>query len=70
MCWPGEEPSPTPCRHVLRAPLHRVDPAWLERQLAALEQNVQRASATGVHALLAEMHAVAELERPREAVTH
>lgn len=70
ICWPDEEPSPTPCRHVLRAPLHRVDPAWLERQLAALDEHVQRASVTGVRALLAAMDAAAELERPREAVTH
>jgi FlaA1/EpsC-like NDP-sugar epimerase len=69
MCWPDEEPSPTPCRHVLRAPMHRVDPAWLERQLTALDGHVQRASAAGVRGLLAEMQAEAELERPREVVT-
>jgi FlaA1/EpsC-like NDP-sugar epimerase len=69
MSWPGEEALPTPCDHVLRAPMHRVDPAWLNRQLAALEQHVERASEAGVRALLAEMHAAPELERLREAFT-
>lgn len=69
MCWRGEEPSPTPCRHVLRAPMHRVDPSWLEQQLAVLAQHVERASAAEVRALLTEMHAAAELERSRQAVT-
>jgi FlaA1/EpsC-like NDP-sugar epimerase len=70
MCWPGEEPSPTACRHVLSAPMHHVDPAWLEQQLAVLAQHVERASAAGVRALLAGMQAAAASERPREAITH
>jgi FlaA1/EpsC-like NDP-sugar epimerase len=63
MCWPGDELSPTPCEHVLRAPLHRVDPTWLEARLTALALHVERASAPEVRALLSEMHATAEPQR-------
>ena len=72
LCWSGDELSATPCEQVLRAPMHRVDPIWLEAQLAALARCVERASAAGIRSLLAEMQATAALgrngARPREAV--
>jgi len=71
--WPADEILPTPCAHVLSAPMHRVDPVWLEEQLTVLARLVERAAADEIRALLAEMHAAAELERnaarPRQAVT-
>jgi FlaA1/EpsC-like NDP-sugar epimerase len=58
----GDEVAATPCEHVWRSPMHRVDPGWLDQWLAVLERHVERASSTLVRAALAEMHAVAASE--------
>jgi len=57
----------TVCEQVSRTAMRRVDPAWLSGWLAALVEHVQRASAAGVRAALAEMHAAPEMESVRSA---
>jgi FlaA1/EpsC-like NDP-sugar epimerase len=64
----GDEVGPTLCPQVSRSPMRDVDPAWLRRWLAVLEAQVKRASATGVRAALAEMHAAPAEELLRPAV--
>jgi FlaA1/EpsC-like NDP-sugar epimerase len=59
--WPGDEISATSCERVLRSTMHRVDPAWLEDLLAVLTRHVTAASAAGVSAVLADLHAAPEL---------
>jgi FlaA1/EpsC-like NDP-sugar epimerase len=61
LCWHGDDTSGTPCERVLRSPMRRVDPAWLNGWLAVLARHVQGASAAGVRAALAEMHAAPAL---------
>jgi FlaA1/EpsC-like NDP-sugar epimerase len=58
----GDEVAATPCEHVWRSPMNRVDPAWLDQWLAVLERHVERASSSLVRAALAEMHAAAASE--------
>ncbi len=53
----ADEIASTPCDHVRRSPVDTVDRAWLNRWLAVLARHVKRASAAGVRAALAEMHA-------------
>jgi hypothetical protein len=48
--------------------MHQVDPAWLSRWLAVLARHVERGSATGVRATLAELHSAPEREADRPAV--
>ena len=60
-CWAGDDVSPTPCRQVLRSPMHQVDPAWLRRSLASLARYVEHASAAGVRDVLGQMHAARDL---------
>jgi dTDP-glucose 4,6-dehydratase len=48
--------------HVLASPLVRVEPDWLEARLAALARHVERASAAGVRATLAELLAAPQRE--------
>ena len=57
LSWNGDEIAATPCERVLRSSLHHVDSEWLSDWLAVLAEQVQRASAAGVRAALAEMHA-------------
>jgi FlaA1/EpsC-like NDP-sugar epimerase len=61
LCWTGDDVWPTPSEQVLRSPMHRVDPAWLRRSLALLARHVEHASAGGVRAVLAQVHAAPEL---------
>jgi FlaA1/EpsC-like NDP-sugar epimerase len=56
----GDEIVATPCDHVWRSTARRVDPAWLERRLRMLEQQVQHGSAAAVRATLADMHSAPE----------
>ncbi len=65
--WAGDNIFATPCEHVLRSTMHQVDPAWLEGWLAVLARHVKRASAAGVRAALAEMHAAPALGGIRPA---
>jgi FlaA1/EpsC-like NDP-sugar epimerase len=53
---------PTTCERVFRSAAPRVDPAWLGAWTAALGRHVDRASAAGVRAALAEIHGAPELE--------
>jgi FlaA1/EpsC-like NDP-sugar epimerase len=68
--WSGDEIVWTACERVFRSTLDRVDPAWLNLWIAALARHVERASAAGVRAALAEMHAAPEQEvvRPSAVV--
>jgi FlaA1/EpsC-like NDP-sugar epimerase len=52
----GDEIVPTPCARVFRSTMRRVDRAWLNAWIGALARHVERASASGVRAALAEMH--------------
>ena len=65
--WNGDVVVATPCEQVSSTVMHRVDPAWLSDWLAVLAGHVQRASAAGVRAALAEMHAAPEAEGVRPA---
>lgn len=56
----GEEVVATACEHVWRTSMEQVEPAWLNRWLSVLARHVERASATGVRAALAEMHSAPE----------
>jgi FlaA1/EpsC-like NDP-sugar epimerase len=56
----GDEIVPTPCEHVWRTSMEQIEPAWLNRWLSVLARHVERASATGVRAALAEMHSAPE----------
>ena len=58
----GDEIAVTPCERVFRSAAPHVDPAWLNAWLAVLGRHVERASAAGVRAALAEMHGAAEGE--------
>jgi FlaA1/EpsC-like NDP-sugar epimerase len=60
LSWKGEDVATTVCDRVLRSPLRSVDPAWLSGWLAVLARDVERASAAGVRAALAEMHEEAD----------
>ena len=66
----GDEIVETPCDGVFRSTLPRVDPAWLHASIASLARHVERASAVGVRAVLAEMHGAPEraVDRPSEVV--
>lgn len=68
--WRGEEIGETACERVFRSTLPRVDPAWLHASIASLARHVERASAVGVRAVLAEMHGAPEqtVDRPGEVV--
>lgn len=50
----------TPCERVFRSTMRQVDPAWLDAWIATLARHVERASAAGVRAALAEMHAASD----------
>jgi FlaA1/EpsC-like NDP-sugar epimerase len=52
----SDEIRATACEGVFRSTLPRIDPAWLEASVAALERHVEAASVAGVRATLAEMH--------------
>jgi FlaA1/EpsC-like NDP-sugar epimerase len=56
----GDEIAATSCKHVWRSTLARIDPAWLKRWLQVLERHVERGSAAGVRAALADMHSAPE----------
>jgi FlaA1/EpsC-like NDP-sugar epimerase len=70
LCPHGEEVAATACERVFRSRVPRIDPSWLEARLAALARHVERASATGVRAALADLDAVPREEplRPAAAV--
>jgi FlaA1/EpsC-like NDP-sugar epimerase len=68
--WTGDDISATPCEQVLRSAMHQVDPVWLNGRLAVLARHVKNASAAGVRAALAEMHAAPELGGIRPAAVH
>lgn len=59
----GDEVAPTSCEHIWASRVRPVDPAWLDRWLAALEHHVERASSALVRAALAEMHSAPEHEQ-------
>ena len=61
LCWAGDDVSPTPCRQILKSPMHRVDSAWLRHSLGLLARHVEHASAAGVRDVLGQMHAAREL---------
>jgi FlaA1/EpsC-like NDP-sugar epimerase len=56
----GDEVARTPCEGVWTSPMHRVDAAWLNRWLAALEVHIESGSSSLVRTALMEMHAAAE----------
>jgi FlaA1/EpsC-like NDP-sugar epimerase len=58
----GDDIVATTSERVFRSTMPRVDPAWLSTWTAALQRQVDRASAVGVRAALAEMHAAPEAE--------
>lgn len=58
----GDEIAATPCDHVWRSTVRRVDPTWLNRRLRVLERQVERGSAAAVRAALAEMHSASDQE--------
>jgi FlaA1/EpsC-like NDP-sugar epimerase len=58
--WENDEIVGTPCERVFRAAMRHVDPAWLNALIAVLARHVERASAAGVRATLAEMHEAPE----------
>ena len=60
-----DEIEATSCEAVFRSRLHVVDRGWLDGWIAALAEQVNRASAHGVRSTLAQMHG----EREREAAT-
>ncbi|HEU6444736.1 MAG TPA: SDR family NAD(P)-dependent oxidoreductase [Gaiellaceae bacterium] len=62
----GDEIAATPCEHVWRASASHVDPAWLNGWLSVLARHVERASATGVRAALAEMITAPERRGARQ----
>jgi nucleoside-diphosphate-sugar epimerase/SAM-dependent methyltransferase len=64
----GDEIAATLCENVWRSSAGRVDAAWLNRWLAVLARQVDRASAAGVRAALAEMHC--ELREVPPAADH
>jgi FlaA1/EpsC-like NDP-sugar epimerase len=55
--WNGDEVVATPCDRVFRSAMHRVEADWLNAWIAVLARHVERASAAGVRAALAEMNA-------------
>lgn len=65
MFWPGDDVVVTPCDNVLRVPLHRVEPSWLNGWLAMLARYVEQASAAGVRATLLQMEQIPELSEAR-----
>jgi FlaA1/EpsC-like NDP-sugar epimerase len=64
----GDEVAPTPCERVWTSPMHRVDPAWLNRWLATLERHIESGSSSLVRTALTEMHAAPEREAIGAAV--
>jgi FlaA1/EpsC-like NDP-sugar epimerase len=62
---PGDEVTGTAYERVFRSTVRRVDPSWLDGWTAALSRHVERASAAGVRAALAEMHGAPERELVR-----
>jgi FlaA1/EpsC-like NDP-sugar epimerase len=64
----NDEIAATLCERVWRSTVHQVDPVWLSRWLAVLARHVERGSATGVRATLAEMHSAPEREAVGPAV--
>jgi FlaA1/EpsC-like NDP-sugar epimerase len=64
----GDEVAATACAHVRRSRMREVDPAWLNRRLAALAAQVERVAASDLLATLAEMHVAPEPEAVRSAV--
>jgi dTDP-glucose 4,6-dehydratase len=56
----GDDIVATSAEHVFRSTMPLVDPAWLSTWTAALQRHVDRASAVGVRAALAEMHAASQ----------
>ena len=53
MLWSGDEVVPTPCAHVHTSPLRQVESGWLDEWTATLAGHVDRVSAAGVRATLA-----------------
>jgi FlaA1/EpsC-like NDP-sugar epimerase len=58
----GDEIVATSCDRVFRSTAHQVGPMWLSAWLAVLARHVERASAAGVRAALAEMQEVPDRE--------
>ena len=58
----GDEIAATSCERVWRGTVAHVDSAWLDGRLSVLAQHVERASATGARAALAEMLSAPELQ--------
>ena len=55
-CREDDAVTATACAHVMCSSVERVDPEWLQARVAALARHVDRASAAGVRATLAEFH--------------
>ena len=64
----GDEIAATQCERVWSTALRRVDAAWLNGWLLLLARHVQRGSAAGIRAALAQMHATWEREDERPSV--
>jgi FlaA1/EpsC-like NDP-sugar epimerase len=56
----GDEIAATECERVFRSTLPQVDPSWLNAWIGALARHVERESAVGVRAALADMHGAPE----------
>jgi FlaA1/EpsC-like NDP-sugar epimerase len=56
----GDEIGETACERVFRSTLPYVDPTRLHASIASLARHVERASAVGVRAVLAELHGAPE----------
>lgn len=65
LCGSGDEAAATACERVFSSPVPPIDPSWLESGVAALAQQVERASTTGVRTALAELHAAPQHESLR-----
>ena len=67
MLGASDEAVPTPCANVFKSALRLVDSTWLDGWTTALAGYVERGSAAGVRAALAEMHATVERSELRAA---
>jgi FlaA1/EpsC-like NDP-sugar epimerase len=56
LCSEGDDVTATAFPRVMCSPVDRVDPEWLHARVAALARHVDRASAAGTRAMLAEFH--------------
>ena len=67
LCRNGDPVAATACERVFRSSLPQIDPSWLQAGIAALAHHVERASAAGVRAALAELLGAPQQESPRPA---